>query len=166
MQQQNNQQQIWPQNWNQQQNVQIQKKQVNVRSKISQIPKQKNLNSQVRSSSEDISKVCSINTFGFGGDHDANFLKKISETSNGLYFYVENVKTITDAFVDCIGGLLSTVAKNLEINIQSENKISIEKIHTTYKTITKKMVLNIQLNYLIYKVKKNVIFYLLLNYQS
>ncbi|CAH9137621.1 unnamed protein product [Cuscuta epithymum] len=58
-----------------------------------------------------------VHTFGFGGDHDAEFLHKISEISGGTFSLIETEGIIQDAFAQCIGGLLSVVIKDLKLSI-------------------------------------------------
>jgi len=67
--------------------------------------------SQSVKSSCEVPLPCTINTFGYGSDHDPALLKNISEKANGLYFYIEKPDEIPKAFADCLGGLLSTVAQ-------------------------------------------------------
>jgi hypothetical protein len=76
---------------------------------------------------------CTIYTFGFGSDHDPNLLKAISDKGNGVYAFITDKDTIATAFADCLGGLLSVVAQNIQIQIQPLNGIIISKINTTFK---------------------------------
>lgn len=59
-----------------------------------------------------------IHTFGFGTDHDSSSMHSISEISGGTFSFIETVGAIQDAFAQCIGGLLSVVAKNLQVKIE------------------------------------------------
>lgn len=59
-----------------------------------------------------------VHTFGFGTDHDASSMHSISEISGGTFSFIETVGAIQDAFAQCIGGLLSVVAKNLQVKIE------------------------------------------------
>jgi uncharacterized protein YegL len=76
---------------------------------------------------------CTIYTFGFGSDHDPNLLKAISDKGNGVYAFITDKDTIATAFADCLGGLLSVVAQNIQIQIQPLNGIIISKINTNFK---------------------------------
>jgi len=79
-----------------------------------------------------------VNTFGFGSNHNAGLLKAISKAGSGLYFYIENGDMIGDAFVDCMGGLLSTVGQELVLAIKAEGKTTLVDVVTQYpKTQTK-----------------------------
>jgi hypothetical protein len=85
-------------------------------------------------SNGEISLPCNINTFGYGADHDPELLKSIAEKSNGMYFFVEKPEEIPKTFADCLGGLLSTVAKDVVIRIEAGTGIVIKKILTKYST--------------------------------
>ncbi|XP_065663790.1 uncharacterized protein LOC136085890 [Hydra vulgaris] len=76
----------------------------------------------------------SIYTFGFGSDHNAQMLKEISDAGNGMYYFIENVDKIAEAFGQCLGGLLSTVAQGIQLEIMTENRVSIKKVHSNQPT--------------------------------
>ena len=61
----------------------------------------------------------SINTFGYGDDHNEELMKSISETplNQGSYYYVETEDNVSSAFGDCLGGLLSVAAQNIKLTI-------------------------------------------------
>jgi len=79
---------------------------------------------------------CTVNTFGFGANHNAELLKGISRAGSGLYFYIENNNAIGDAFVDCMGGLLSTVGQELKLQFKPEGKIELVDIITQFPKTT------------------------------
>ena len=54
-----------------------------------------------------------INTFGYGRDHDPLLMARISELKNGKFYFVENLEEISLCFFDCLGGLLSTIGENV-----------------------------------------------------
>jgi len=60
-----------------------------------------------------------VHVFGFGADHDAVSLHSISQTSGGTFSFIETEATIQDAFAQCIGGLLSVVAQDLRVKVES-----------------------------------------------
>jgi len=64
---------------------------------------------------------CTVNTFGFGSNHNADLLKSIATSGGGLYFYIANKDTIGEAFVECMGGLLSVVGQDLKLTFTSED---------------------------------------------
>ncbi|CAI9111712.1 OLC1v1012002C1 [Oldenlandia corymbosa var. corymbosa] len=59
-----------------------------------------------------------VHTFGFGRDHDASLMHSIAEMSRGTFSFIETERVIQDAFAQCIGGLLSVVVKELQVNIE------------------------------------------------
>merc|ERR1712232_273357 len=73
---------------------------------------------------------CTINTFGFGKDHDATMLNEISDAAEGMYYFIENEDSIASAFADCLGGLLSVSAQGIELTIEALNNIKITRIHS------------------------------------
>jgi len=77
---------------------------------------------------------CTLHTFGYGSDHDPTLLKAIAEKGNGVYFYVEKPEEIPEAFADCLGGLLSTVAQNIVIKIEVDTGVVIKQLLTKYTT--------------------------------
>ena len=61
-----------------------------------------------------------INTFGFGSDHDPQLMNDIAALRDGSFYFVDKLDTIDEAFVDCLGGALSSVAQNVQISISPE----------------------------------------------
>lgn len=66
-----------------------------------------------------------INSFGFGAGHDPVLMNEICKFKDGNFYYVENIDTVDEMFIDALGGLFSVVAQNLEIKTKLEkgNKI-------------------------------------------
>ena len=62
-----------------------------------------------------ISRPYSVYSFGFGGDHCADTLRAISDSGEGLYYYLDSLESISTSFGDCLGGLLSVVAQNVTL---------------------------------------------------
>jgi Mg-chelatase subunit ChlD len=69
-------------------------------------------------------------TFGYGADHNATLLKGLSEAGGGMYYFIESIDTIPQYFADCLGGLLSTVAQNIEFELATVPGVTFAKIHT------------------------------------
>ena len=44
-------------------------------------------------------------------------MARIAELRNGKFYFVENLEEISLCFFDCLGGLLSTIGENVEIEI-------------------------------------------------
>jgi Mg-chelatase subunit ChlD len=62
-----------------------------------------------------LDKCISINTFGYGEDHDANLMMQISRMADGNFYYVENPSMVEESFMSCLLGLLSVVAEDVYI---------------------------------------------------
>ena len=60
-----------------------------------------------------------IHTFGFGADHDANMMSKLSNLRNGSFYFVHNITLLDEFFVDAFGGLVSAVAEEITIKLIS-----------------------------------------------
>ena len=73
-----------------------------------------------------------VNTFGFGANHNEQLLKGIAEVGNGLYFYIENKEVLGDAFIDCIGGLLSVVGQDLSLSLSPAPGVELLEVLTSY----------------------------------
>ena len=73
----------------------------------------------------------SVNTFGYGADHQADLLRRISEASDtpGSYYFVEEKDDVSSAFGDCLGGLLSVVAQNIRLTIEGCDGTTVEVAH-------------------------------------
>jgi hypothetical protein len=77
-----------------------------------------------------------INTFGFGADHDASMLRTLAENGGGVYYFVENESRITESFADCFGGLLSTFAQRIPVSFVAGTGVQIKKLMTKYPVTT------------------------------
>mmetsp|Transcript_15076 Transcript_15076/g.12795 ORF Transcript_15076/g.12795 Transcript_15076/m.12795 type:complete len:89 (+) Transcript_15076:660-926(+) len=64
----------------------------------------------------------SINTFGYGSDHDPELMTKIADLKSGSFYFVEELGVVDECFVDCLGGLMSQIAKNMELKIKPVNE--------------------------------------------
>lgn len=74
-----------------------------------------------------------INHPGYGVDHDSKTLQNISFTSHGgVYYYIENTRSIGATFGECLGGILSTVAHNIHVRMTGEDGCRIVSYFTKY----------------------------------
>lgn len=70
----------------------------------------------------------SLYTFGIGGDHNADLLKGLADAANsGSYFFIENEELIPESFASALGGLMSVVAQNLLLRIETADGVTIAK---------------------------------------
>ena len=61
-----------------------------------------------------------INTFGYGSDHDPKLMSAIAQLKDGSFYFVEKLDTVDECFVDCLGGLISVVGQDVNIAIKAE----------------------------------------------
>ncbi|KAL4481153.1 hypothetical protein ABPG72_015108 [Tetrahymena utriculariae] len=84
-------------------------------------------------SSYDIQDTFIVNTYGYGADHDATQMRKIAETHKGGYYYIEDIKKVSEWFVLSISGLLSAVGEDVRIRIKTQNsqqtKLAITQVY-------------------------------------
>ena len=71
-----------------------------------------------------------VYAFGFGDSHSPHLLKAISDAGNGMYYYIENKDKIATSFGHCLGGLLNTAAKGIQLEVKIENEAVIKNVHT------------------------------------
>eukprot|EP00358_Blepharisma_japonicum_P006713 CAMPEP_0202940374 /NCGR_PEP_ID=MMETSP1395-20130829/494_1 /ASSEMBLY_ACC=CAM_ASM_000871 /TAXON_ID=5961 /ORGANISM="Blepharisma japonicum, Strain Stock R1072" /LENGTH=573 /DNA_ID=CAMNT_0049634827 /DNA_START=480 /DNA_END=2201 /DNA_ORIENTATION=+ len=62
----------------------------------------------------------SIHTFGYGSDHDANLMNTMAEVKNGGFYFVEKEDSIPEAFSNCLGELMSVVADQIQVQLQTQ----------------------------------------------
>jgi len=70
-----------------------------------------------------------LHTFGFGGNHNTSLLEGLSESFDGMYYYMRDEAAIKAGFANCLGGLLSTVAQNIEVKFQFNPAITDFGVH-------------------------------------
>jgi Mg-chelatase subunit ChlD len=74
----------------------------------------------------------SVFTFGFGSDHNVELLKAVSDCANGVYYFIDDLDKVGNAFGDCLGGLLSIVAQNTTLEIMGANGSTVSDVFTDY----------------------------------
>jgi Mg-chelatase subunit ChlD len=70
----------------------------------------------------------SITSFGYGTDHDPEFLSVLASENRGNYAYIKNPDDALKAFALELGGLLSCYGQQLEFKITPKDGIKIEKV--------------------------------------
>ena len=74
-----------------------------------------------------------INTFGYGVDHDSKQLQEISLASKGgVYHYIENVESIAATFGESLAGLVSTIVHNVDVKLIAEDGCRIVNFYTKF----------------------------------
>ena len=61
-----------------------------------------------------------IHTFGFGREHDAALMSALAETGGGGFQYVETAEGISEAFARSFSGLVSIIARDITVKLQSK----------------------------------------------
>ena len=62
-----------------------------------------------------------LNTFGYGYDHDPKIMNKLASLRDGSFFLVEDYNKVGEYFVAVLGGCISAVSKNCELNVNLLN---------------------------------------------
>eukprot|EP01047_Picozoa_sp_COSAG01_P046783 COSAG01_NODE_4419_length_5043_cov_37.692152_3_plen_595_part_00 len=62
---------------------------------------------------------CTVFTFGYGTNHNAEMLRAISDAGCGQYYAMENGDAVATSFADALGGLLSVVGQNLRLRVRA-----------------------------------------------
>jgi hypothetical protein len=62
-----------------------------------------------------------LNTFGYGYDHDPKIMNKLASLRDGSFFLVEDYNKVGEYFVAVLGGCISAISKNCELNIKLLN---------------------------------------------
>jgi len=72
--------------------------------------------------------IASASAFGYGADAQQDFLLSLAKQSNGNYAFVQNPDDALAAFGKELGGLLSTYASNLTIEVTPQSGHTITKV--------------------------------------
>jgi len=73
-------------------------------------------------------------TFGFGQDHQEDTLRSLADNTNGLYYFIQKAEDIPQAFVDCLGGLVSVVAQNATLTLEAAaGTATLGEVHSHYR---------------------------------
>ena len=64
-----------------------------------------------------------LNTFGYGYDHDPKIMNKLANIRDGSFFLVEDYKKVAEYFVTVLGGCVSVISKKavLRVKLLNEN---------------------------------------------
>lgn len=74
--------------------------------------------------------------FGYGRDHNPEFMRQIATANHGMFYFVENSTHVSDAFGSCLGGLLSIAAQDIHLRIQPCEGTEILRVMTNF-TVTR-----------------------------
>jgi len=89
--------------------------------------------------------ISTLSAFGYGADADQELLADVAKTGKGNYAFIKNPEDALSAFAKELGGLLSTYAQNLVIEVSPHNGHSITETlsDVTAKEVDKKVVVTI-----------------------
>lgn len=59
----------------------------------------------------------SIHTFGFGYDHDSELMTQIADLKQGNFYFIEDLKLVDQAFLNCLGSLAYSFATDGDITV-------------------------------------------------
>jgi len=76
---------------------------------------------------------CVFNTFGFGPDQDSKLLHAISLKAQGVYYYVETLEAIPSTFGECVAGILSTRAHQIEVQLCAQDGARLVTLATPFR---------------------------------
>ena len=62
-----------------------------------------------------------LNTFGYGYDHDPKIMNRLANLRDGSFFLVEDYNKVGEYFVAVLGGCISVISKKSELNIKVLN---------------------------------------------
>ena len=75
-----------------------------------------------------------LHTFGYGRDHDSRVMGKLAEDNSGNFYYIENERSVTDAFGNCLGELVALAAKNVQVSLTTlpcEVPFNLSKVYSS-----------------------------------
>jgi len=76
-----------------------------------------------------------LHTFGFGSNHNATLLQQLAEHFDGMYFFMESEESIKSGFANCLGGLMTTVALDIEVSVQFNPACTNGKVYKENVTV-------------------------------
>jgi Ca-activated chloride channel family protein len=67
---------------------------------------------------EKLPAAATLYTFGYGTDYDAELMEALAKQHKGGYYFIKNEDQVAPTFATCMGGLMSTVAKSIDVRLQ------------------------------------------------
>jgi len=107
---------------------------------------------------QDVQLECTINTFGFGSNHNSDLLEKLAERFDGMYYFVADTDAINESFATCLGGLMSTVATNLQLQVKPLSGAANVKILNDFVVRTQVDVVSANLGDIQSEEKRHILF--------
>ena len=63
-----------------------------------------------------------LNTFGYGDDHDPEIMNQLANIRDGSFFYVQDYKKVSEYFVSVLGSCVSIISKNVNVSVKLLNE--------------------------------------------
>ena len=63
-----------------------------------------------------------LNTFGYGDDHDPKIMNKLANLRDGSFFFVEDYQKVGEFFVSVLGGCMTMISKNAQLDVKLNNQ--------------------------------------------
>lgn len=101
---------------------------------------------------------CTINTFGYGSSHNSDLLEKMAERFDGMYYYAKDPKSINEGFATCLGGLMSTVATNLQLSLTPLNGVKAIKVLSDFPITMKNTTVTIHIGEIQSEEHRHILF--------
>jgi len=101
---------------------------------------------------------CTINTFGYGSRHNSDLLEKLAERFDGMYYYVKDSEAINEGFATCLGGLMSTVATNMQLSLTPVNGAKDLKVLSDFPTTVKNTTVTINVGEIQSEEHRHILF--------
>mmetsp|Transcript_33206 Transcript_33206/g.30145 ORF Transcript_33206/g.30145 Transcript_33206/m.30145 type:complete len:110 (+) Transcript_33206:674-1003(+) len=64
-----------------------------------------------------IKDTFTIHTFGVGKENDPKLMRALSDIKDGNFYFMNKPDDIDSCFIDCLGGLLSTIGSDAKIHV-------------------------------------------------
>jgi len=101
---------------------------------------------------------CTINTFGYGSNHNSDLLEKMAERFDGMYYYVKDAESINEGFATCLGGLMSTVGTNLDLSLTPLNGAKDIKVLSDFPKTVKNTTVTIHIGEIQSEEHRHILF--------
>ena len=62
-----------------------------------------------------------LNTFGYGYNHDPKIMNRLANIRDGSFFFVEDYKKVAEYFVTVLGGCVSVISKKADLEVKLLN---------------------------------------------
>jgi len=106
---------------------------------------------------EKVQQDYTINTFGYGSRHNSDLLEKLAERFDGMYYFINYTYPKND-FAICLGGLMSTVATNLQLSVKPTNGAANIKILNDFAVSTENGTVTTNLGDIQSEEKRHILF--------